>query len=123
MRDRQNFWELTRTYPPILIRMLAKVGARPMTTQEIAAAAKLSPAVVEGISWSVTWEGIDIPTAFAFMCACKVDLCKRSDLHRVRDYQRNPRWVYLRKSKQFRSYYAPMMRTYFDSVEKLKAQQ
>lgn len=120
-RDRMNFWELTRAYPPILIRMLAKTGARPMTTHEIALASRLPPPTVEAISWSVTWDGISIPDAFAFMRACRVDLCDRSNVHRVRDYLRKPRWVFLRKSKQFRGYYAPMMRRYLESVGTIEA--
>ena len=116
-RERLNFWQCGKTFPPILVRLLAKSGARPMTTQEIAEISKLPPATVEAISMSVSWDGIDIPTAFAFLHACRMDFCKKSDMHRARDYLRRPRWVYLRKSKQWRTYYQPMMRRYLVHIE------
>jgi hypothetical protein len=116
-RNRMNFWQNSRTFPPILVRLLAKSGKLPMTTQEIAHASKLSAAKVEAISMSLTWDDIDIPSAFAFMTACHMDFCKKSDMHRARDYIRSARWVYLRRSRQWKTYYEPMMRRYFESVD------
>ena len=117
MRSRMSFWQYSRTFPPILVRLLAKSGAKPMTTQQIAEVSLLSPPVVEALSQAVNWNGVDVPTMFAFLRACRLDYCRKTDVHRARDYLRNPRWVYLRKSKQWRSYYQPMMRRYLESLE------
>lgn len=109
-----NFWKKSETYPPILVRLLARVPyGRPLTDHEIAQASGIPVAQVWNISCCTTWDGIDVPTMRRFLTACRVDIEDDATLRRIESYMRkNPSWRYLRKSPQWRSYYERLTRMY-----------
>jgi len=115
-----KIWQFFDRYPPILVRLLAKASkTRPMSTLEIAELAGLNPIEVEAVSWSISWDGISIPTARKFLKGCKIDPTQRRQMQNVTTYLNGkvtednvripPRWGYLRRSPQWKTYYNPMM--------------
>lgn len=115
---RESFWTLTERFPPILIRLLATdPPGHPLTTAEIADRSGLSPALVEAISQSTDWTGIDLPTAKAYLLACKIDLTNGQQIKRITTYLRYKKrngvriptpYQYLRKSPLWETYYQPL---------------
>ena len=115
-----NFWKKADTYPPILVRLLARVPhGRPLTDAEIAERSGLPVAQVWVISCSTTWDGIDVPTMRRFVQACHVDIEDDATLRRVESYMRSkPTWLYLRKSSQWKSYFETLSRMYRKAMTK-----
>lgn len=118
---RETFWERLDRFPPIRVRLLAKHprGAGPLSTIEIAERSGLSTATVEAISQATSWQGIDIPTAKAFLQACDIDLANAAQYKRIMVYQRVDRpnkYRYLKRSAEWDSYYRPMRDRWAASV-------
>ncbi len=99
-------------FPPVLVRLLARRGryGPPLTTDEIAFRAELAPTLVEVISQQVSWDYILVGQAFAFMRGCLVLLEHPQAFRRISTYlDKRPQFSYLRRSKQWHSYYEPLL--------------
>jgi len=112
------FYKRVDRYPPVLVRLLARRprangsgnGTRPLTTDEIARDSGLTPAVVEGLSRSTTWKGVDIYTVRDFTVACGVDFTNPLHMKRLSQYLHSRgAFHYLRKNKQWDTYYRSLV--------------
>lgn len=113
-------------FPPVLVRLLARVpNGKPLSDVDIAIRADLTPAQVLAISWSTTWHGIGLPTMRKFVTGCGVDFCSAPRMHAVQIYiqeqirlghSARSNWTYLRRSPEWKTLYAPMMRAYQRSL-------
>lgn len=127
----ETLWQRIDRFPPILIRLLARhPRGRPLSTAEISERSGLSPVQVEAISQSVTWDGIDIPTARKFLCACQIDLMNPAQMKRVTVYMRGKvtsrgriptPYRYLKTSPDWERYYRPLRDRWFAAVVRLQA--
>ena len=125
-----TFWQRSKNYTPLLVRLLAKNTARsdcarPLTDHEIALRGGLQPFQVQSISWNTDWHGIDLPTMQRFLVGCGIDFCNRRQMNRVDTYCRRqitlarlnrPNWCYLRRSPLWKTLYAPMMKRHLESL-------
>lgn len=116
----KTFWEISETFPPVLVRLLARQPhGRPMSVVEIAVASGLTEAKVEVLSRQTTWRDIDLPTMRAYVIGCGVDFCEPTQMKRVKSYLNSiPVWRHLRKSDDWRKVYSPLMTKYLQSVQK-----
>jgi hypothetical protein len=108
----RNFWHYLDTFPPILIRLLARdrYKRQPLGAEEIVARSGLSWVEVERLSWATSWKDVDVLSMRKFLTACNVDFCNRAQAHRIDSYLRSsPTWKYLRGSSQWLSLYQPMI--------------
>lgn len=110
---KSDFWTVIERFPPILIRLLARhPRGRPLTTLEIAERSQLPPYLVETISLSLTWDGIDLPSFKKFTIACNLDLTKYSQRKRAQNYlmaAMGNKYRYLKMDPAWESYYHPLM--------------
>lgn len=113
-------------FPPILIRLLARnPRGGPLTTMEIAERSGLLPMQVETLSFSTSWGGVDIPTYRAYTRACNLDLmnpvqAKRNEVylngHIYNGVRQPPQFLYLKRDKNWETYYKPLMARYIESI-------
>ncbi len=108
------FYKRIDKYPPVLVRLMARKprasgngnGTRPLTTVEIAAKSGLPESMVEGLSHSTTWKGVDVYTVRDFTVACGVDFTNPLHMKRLSQYlQKRCAFHYLRKSQDWDGYY------------------
>lgn len=114
-----NFFKRARRFPPVVVRMLARVPrGRPLTSLEISKASNIPVARVDSISRSTSWQGIDIYEMQAFCSACRVDFASRKSMKRVDTYIRGvtingkrvpPTYSYLRKSPDWEKEFLPLV--------------
>lgn len=122
-----NFFERAKRFPPVLCRLLARRRhGSPLTTVEIAAASGLKPFVVEALSDATDWTGVDIFVLQKFTRGCGIDFTDGHSMKRKTVYLRGkvqngrrvpPSFAYLRRSPNWSSYYQPMVRRYFESIQ------
>ena len=108
----RTFWHLVEVFPPILVRLLARdrYRRRPLSDDEIASRASMSLLEVRRLSWSTSWENVDVITMRKFASACNLDFCNRAQAHRIDSYLRSsPSWKYLRGSREWLRTYQPMI--------------
>ena len=127
-----TLWKRFEGKPPILIRLLARLRhGRPLTSKEIAQRSGLSLGKVEFLSEASSWNGIDVPTAKAFLRGCDVDIFHRKDFHRIENYLAGtmvkgkrfpPTFRYLRISPQWETYFRPLLAYWFQVEEQRKSQ-
>jgi len=118
LKKTMNAWDYCDNFPPILCRLLARVGkyGRPLTTDEIAKRGGLTPMKVAVISELCNWSSVPVGEMRAFLRGCGFDFCNSEDMRRVSDYLRkNPALTYLRNSPEFKSYYKPLLIRWRDS--------
>lgn len=102
--------------PPVLCRLLAKIGRRPMSTIELSDRSGIPAHMIEAYSWSTSWDDIKMGDAFAFAEACGVDLFSYRSRNKVYAYLINdPTFLYLRRDQRWADYYAPLMRRWHNS--------
>lgn len=107
----KTFWSRTISYPPILIRILARhPGGPPLTDEEISERSGLSIARVSAIAESTTWDGITIPESRAYQQACGIDLCSYRDMNRVGVYLRSrPNFDHLKRTPIWKTHWKPLI--------------
>ena len=122
----EKFWERLDRYPPILCRLLARhPRGKAFSSVEIADRSGLSVMQVIAISNQTDWSGVDLPTARRFMLGCSTDLSNRSHCIRMHMYLRlqakdpSKRFMFLRKSGEWDSYYLPLLRRFYEHVVKM----
>ncbi len=85
-------------------------GTRPLTTEEIANRSGLPVSMVEGLSHSTTWEGVDVYTVRGFTVACGVDFTNPLHMKRLSQYlNKRGAFHYLRKDKDWVNYYSHLV--------------
>lgn len=127
-RPRPTIWQTLNRYPPILVRLLArKSHGRPLSGMEIAESSGLSPAAVEAISQTLTWDEITMSQFHSFLIGCKIDLFNPAHRKRIEVYLRGkkingqrqaPNFRYLRKDPLWPTYYHPLMLRWWSSLQK-----
>lgn len=123
-----SFWEMADLFPPILVRLLARKNGMALTDDEIAKASGLNHFRIHVISCMVTWDGIDIPTARAFLTGCQIDFCNGDQMNRMKVYlgvtsrtQFQPAWHHLRRSPDWNTLYEPLKKRYQRWINELTA--
>jgi hypothetical protein len=107
-----TFTERARTYPPILVRLLARDGSygRPLYLHEISSRAGLGPEWIITLSERTTWNEVPFYTMLAFLRGCDLSFEDRLVTRRMDDYiVKGPTFKYLRSSDYWRDLYKPMM--------------
>lgn len=119
------FYHRIDKYPPVLVRLMARSprsygsgnGTRPLTTKEIASRSGLTVSMVEGLSHSTTWRGVDVYTVRDFTVACGVDFTNPLHMKRLSQYlQKRGAFHYLRKDDKWGDYYVHLVRVWRDSA-------
>ena len=112
------FYKRIDKYPPVLVRLMARKprgvgsgnGTRPLSTSEIAKLSSLPVSMVEGLSHSTTWEGVDVYTVRDFTVACGVDFTNPLHMKRLAQYlQKRGAFHYLKKDKDWGNYYSHLV--------------
>lgn len=112
-----SFWKRADRFSPILCRLLAHRGNRPLTAEEISQVSGLSFWTVETLSMSTSWAGVPVETFRAFTDGCGVDPSNARHMRRIEDYLRGrPKFAYIKKSPIWKSYYEPLMRHWLASL-------
>ena len=124
-----ELWELRlKRFPPILIRLLARdPRGAPLTTLEISTRSGLTEFMVEALSRSTDWEGVDLFIYITFCRACNLNLLDHEQFSRQQIYlqgkmngskRQPPQFTYLKKDPLWSSYYEPLMARYLKSLIK-----
>ena len=120
------FYERIDKYPPVLVRLMARKpraagcgnGTRPLTTKEIANLSGLTVSMVEGLSHSTTWRGVDVYTVRDFTVACGVDFTNPLHMKRLSQYlHKRCAFHYLRKDRRWGDYYVYLVEVWRDSAK------
>jgi hypothetical protein len=116
--SKMTFWERADKLPPILVRLLARQGGRPMSMSGIAQASGLEMHTVDALSWSLDWNTVPLGTMRRFLTGCGVDFAKFSEWKRAVNYLESPgcNFRYLRRHKDWKSTYEPMLAKWLKSV-------
>jgi len=127
-RPRPTIWQTINRYPPILVRLLArKSHGAALSTMEIAEISGLSPAAVEAISQTLSWDGITVSQLQSFLKGCKIDLFNPRQRKRIEVYLRGkmingqrkpPNYRYLKKDPLWLTYYQPLMLRWWTSLQR-----
>lgn len=127
-----SFWKRAQSFPPILVRVLAREKwGRALTDIEIAdrtvtgasglVTFTLAPIEVARISECVSWKGIDIYDMHAYLIGCGIDFCNAKQMKRIDGYLRskpNPNFKYLRTDKEWQSKWEPMIKRWMENCAK-----
>ena len=128
MKQYRTFWDLSRQFPPVLCRLLAKEpgrGGRATASAVIALRTGLPLPQVEALSRATSWDGVTVDVMRVFLQACHCDFCSPKDTQRVCQYlyawnsskNRGPCWTYLRQSGQWKTYYEPLVMVYLKHLQ------
>lgn len=113
-----SFFDRARLLPPWLARCMAKKSyAVMLTNDEIAARSGLTAWQVNTISYSETWDGIDIYVLEKFLTGCRLDITKRVVWHRVQTYLKllhsgDCCFRNLRRDREWPTFYLPLLRKF-----------
>jgi len=118
-----NNWDLLDTYPPGLIRCLARrrlQGKRveALSDDDVAAGAQLPVERIRQISMELSWDNVRVGEMRAFCCGCNFDPTKSLDRNRAKAYagKRLARFIYLRKSPWWNSVFLPIIKNMAEGV-------
>lgn len=83
---------------------------------------KLDPFNVETIAHLPSWSTVPFALMMQFISACGIDFCDWRKMHRVnaflaRQSLRDNPWRHLRRSKQWLSYYEPLLKLYATTLK------
>jgi hypothetical protein len=114
-----TFWEYAYSYPPCLVRLLARHPyGKPLTDAEICDSPgwtqyRFNEFLVHNLSRLTRWDDVSFYDMRRFLQGCKLDFCNPEQMRRVSDYLRKrPTFRYLRASPLWGSYYEPLMKTW-----------
>jgi hypothetical protein len=117
---RLSYEERCRRYPPILVRLLTIRGRGKEQywpdDREICEDSNLPLKVIKQLSYSLDWVGIDMPTHFAFMKGCAIDLEKRRTFRRLEWMRKSGYFSHLRKSPLWKSKIEEMVELYGEAT-------
>lgn len=107
-----SFWHHAETFPPILVRLLARSkGGPPLTTEEIAqrSGGELNEWDVMAISSCPNWDAIPLGRMRAFLRATDTDFCDRTAMKRKTAYLRTKhKFRYLIRSSEWETILRPL---------------
>jgi hypothetical protein len=104
------------SFPPILVRLLARQDCRPLATAVIAAESGLSRPKVEFISQQTDWKEVSLTDALGFLEGCDLAIDHTAAWRRTLDYlSKRPTFRYLRASSDWKSYYEPMLKKWLET--------
>jgi hypothetical protein len=100
------------SFPPILVRLLARNKRLPLTPIEISSRSQTwGTHYIEALSRETNWGTTSVTDAITFCRACGLDLDDAEIWRRTVDYlSRKPTFRYLRTSPEWKSYYQPMLK-------------
>lgn len=126
----KDLFDRLKQFPPVLCRLLAKHNrSKPMTNSQIAERSGLSEMEVLTLSRSTSWDGVNVETMRLFTDACGLNLCDARAMKRVSVYLRgkkvdglrvSPQFEYLRTSPDWKNFFQPLMRLYFEHLKQQK---
>ncbi len=107
-----SFWSVAKKLPPCLVRLLARhKNGPPLTTREIVERSQglLDSYQVSVISQAISWDYIPFGQMRAFLLACDVDFCDRTEMNRKLVYLKiQHKFAYLRKSPEWETVLKPL---------------
>lgn len=114
MKKITPFWTKATMLPPIMIRLLAKEGPKPLTTEQIAERSGLSPERITSISWLTTWGGVDIVEMEKFLKACDRDFMNYRSWKAIQNYIKNPAatFKFLQLGEEYEALLKPLSEKY-----------
>lgn len=97
-----------------MIRLLAKEGPKPLTTEQIAERSGLSPERITSISWLTTWGGVDIVEMEKFLKACDRDFMNYRSWKAIQNYIKNPAatFKFLQLGEEYEALLKPLSEKY-----------
>lgn len=116
-----NPWKILSSYPPVLVRLLARrridgKHVRAISTEEVAILAGLPLPRVREISAMTAWDAVTVGEAERFCLACGFDPLNATHRNRYRAYERGCRirpqgqwFAYLRSSPWWQSEFIPLI--------------
>ena len=85
---RMTFEQRIHSFPPILVRLLARFpDGTPMSLEEIALNGDFTHYEAMAIASCTSWDGISVSDMIQFTAACRVDFC-RGNCHTTDEYLR-----------------------------------
>jgi hypothetical protein len=122
-----NFWQRCESFPPILVRLLARTKPHgpPMHSKEIAQRFGSNPFYVESLGAETSWHMVPFQMVQGFTAACHLDFCNTAQMRRLDNYLRaGATLAHLRNHDQWTTYWMPLLvrwrRAYPADVSKLK---
>lgn len=116
---KNTFWDRLDAYPPVLCRMLAKhKKGLAKTNVEIAEAGNIPYRDVVILSRSTTWDGTGINIIRGYLTGCELDFCDPVQMRRLHEYLRRPKWIHLKKSPHYETYFVGIIKIYQDHLKK-----
>lgn len=113
-----TFYQYTREFPPILVRLLARrKNGPPLTTQDIAwhVPSMLTDYEINTISQCTDWDSVPFGKMHAFLVGCGMDFTDPVAMNRKKTYLRSAhKFGYLRKSPEFETILKPLIARYRD---------
>ena len=108
-----TFLEYSQSFPPILVRLLARhKGGKPLTSEAISilSGRKISEHEIEALSKATSWRGVQVDVMFAYLTGCALMFDRHKSMRRVVDYLRKkPNLEYLRVDRDWITYYRPLL--------------
>ena len=111
-------------FPPCVCRMLARAGSsnrsiKLLEDEEIAKTSGLPIADVRSLTWAVSWDKVPTETMLLFSKACGVDFANGKNLAKHYRYLRLERpFNYLRKHREWDSYWSKVFQHYAEELER-----
>jgi hypothetical protein len=114
-----NTLNLLQSFPPILVRLLARrKGGAPLSDGDIAAGSGLELPLVSYISQMTDWGRVSVYEASHFCRGCGLSWDDAKAWRRVTDYLRKrPTFKYLSRSDDWQSLYKPMFKRWLYSED------
>lgn len=105
-----TFTQRLTSFPPILCRLLAHKGNKPVSAEDICAISNLTAIKVAALSSSHSWDTVDIGDAIRFQRGTVGAFDDGEAMQRLDDYLRKrPTLAYLRNSPDWQKLYRPML--------------
>jgi hypothetical protein len=110
---KHTFVTAAELYPPVVVRLAARKSkcGPPLTTNEIADRAGMTPLHAWLVSCATSWDQIEFGTMLAFTKACGADFSDARSVRRLTAFFRtNPKWGHLKKHPDWHSTFKPLLK-------------
>ena len=117
-----SFTSTAKKYPPVLCRLLARNRRNALSNWEFFQRVTLTAFEIEQISRLTSWDNVPFGTMQKFLKGCGIDFENWRQMGRLNDFiksqanQGSP-WRHLRKSREWLSYYEPLLKLYVRSLK------
>lgn len=121
-RRQLNFWQVSFFFPPILVRLLARIPrSRPLTDLEIATRSGLTVDRIFILQHLTSWVGVDMLEMRAFLTGCRIDFCDYEQINRAKVYMwskgKPPTFKFLRVAPEWKTKYEPLLIRWRQSIK------